>query len=97
MSDDAEFSVAEQPDRGRYELTRSDELISYALYEREGDVVAVPHVETRPDLRGHGMADRLMEGLLADLRARGERVLPLCGWARRYVRDHPEHHDLLAD
>ena len=38
-----------------------------------------------------------MEGMLALLRARDEKLVPLCSYASDYVRRHPEHHDLLAE
>ena len=88
--------VLDHTDANRYELWVDDELISFADYVRRGDVLIVSHVETRRDLRGRGNADRLMKGMLDDIRARGLKVLPVCPHAVDYLRDHPEDADLVA-
>jgi uncharacterized protein len=59
-----DWTVTDNPDESRYELRRAGDLVSFADYRREGEVLVVPYVETRRDLRGNGYADRLMAGLL---------------------------------
>ena len=92
----AAFRVTDHTEANRYELQLDDELISYADYVRQADILIVPHVETRRDLRGRGNADRLMKGMLDDIRAKGLRVRPVCPHAMDYLRDHPEEADLVA-
>jgi len=92
-----EFEVSDNPDRRRYELLVDDRIVSIADYDLTAEgIVVVPHVETDPELRGQGMADRLMRGMLDDLRAHDRRIAPLCGFAASYIRDHPADSDLLA-
>lgn len=81
---------------GRYVLRRDDETIGFADFHDDDDVVVVPYVEIRADLRGHGLGDVLARGLLEDLRAAGRDVLPLCGFLAGFVREHPEFHGLTA-
>ena len=88
--------VVDNPDRGRYELRIADRLVSFANYQRTDVVITVSHVETVVDMRGQGMSDRLMRGLLDDLRRRGLAIRPLCWVAADYVRVHPDDADLLA-
>ena len=96
MSDERQgFDVADAPDRSRFELRRDGELVSYAVYRADERVVVVPDVETVPEHRGQGMADRLMEGVVDLLRRDGRTILPLCSWAAGYLRAHPEHHDVV--
>lgn len=94
--DDITHSVRDNPDQDRYELVVDGEVISHAAYRLDGTVAVVPHVETHPHHRGRGMADRLMAGMLDDLRRRDLSIRPLCGFAAGYLRDHPENADLLA-
>jgi len=92
-----EFEVSDNPDRRRYELRVDDRIVSIAdYYLTAEDVVVVPHVETDPELRGRGMADRLMRGMLDDLRAHDRKITPICTFAAAYLRDHPGDRDLLA-
>ncbi len=90
------FAVVENVDGGRFELRRDGVLVGFASYRQQNDAVVVPHVETFPEHRGQGYAARLMEGLLAIIRADGRTITPLCPFAAGHVRDHTEHHDLLT-
>jgi len=93
----SDFQVSDNPDRCRYELRVDDRIVSIADYDLAAEgVVVVPHVETDPELRGQGMADRLMRGMLDDLRAHDRRITPICTFASAYLRDHPADSDLLA-
>lgn len=90
------LEVRDNPTRQRYELVVDDRIVSIADYQIDGTTLVVPHVETDPSMRGQGMADELMRGMLDDLRANSRTILPLCGFAAAYIRDHPEDADLLA-
>ncbi len=93
----SDFEVTDNPDRRRYELRVNDQIVSIADYQLSpGGVVIVPYVETDPENRGNGMADRLMRGMLDDLRAHHRKLTPICPFAVAYVRRHPADHDLLA-
>jgi len=88
--------VQDNPTRRRYELVINNEIVSIADYRRDGQTVVVPHVETSPAFRGQGMADRLMRGMLDDLRRQHQRINPLCPFAADYIRQHPDDQALLA-
>ncbi|HET6474308.1 MAG TPA: GNAT family N-acetyltransferase [Pseudomonadales bacterium] len=87
--------VTDNTARSRFELEENG-LVAFADYRRRDGVLVIPHVEAPPALRGTGTSQRLLEGVLAIVRERGERVLPTCSYAAAYLRRHSEHHDLLA-
>lgn len=89
-------TVTDNTAHQRFELEIDGQIV-FADYRRKGNVVIVPHVEAPVSLRGSGASGLLMEGMLALLRARGEKIVPLCSYASAYVRRHTEHHDLLAE
>ncbi len=91
-----EHSVRDNPRRERYELHVDDRLATIADYQRDGEVIVVPHVETDPELRGCGLADRLMRGMLDDIRARGLTIRPLCPFASEFIQRSPADQDLLG-
>lgn len=92
-----EYSITENRDQGRFELHRQDEVLSIATFsERSGGVVVIPHVETDPQHRGQGNADRLMDGLLNILRESDRKIVPACPFAAQFIDEHPEHQDVLA-
>lgn len=88
-------NVTDNTARQRFELEIDGQIV-FADYRRQGNVVIVPHVEAPPALRGSGASGQLMEGMLALLRGRGEKIMPTCSYAAAYIRRHSEHHELLA-
>ncbi len=90
------FEVVDVTDAARFELRRDGTTVGLASYRRQGDRVVIPHVETFPEHRGQGYAARLMDGVLAQIRAGGAKIVPLCPFAAAHIRDNPEYHDLVA-
>ncbi len=90
------MTVRDAAERSRWEIERDGEVVGFADYRIAGDVVAMPHVEVRPDLRGGSIGSELVRGAIDDVRARGLRVRPLCPFVVAYVRRHPEYRDLVA-
>ena len=88
-------AVVDNRDESRFELTEAGET-AFADYRRDAGRLIIPHVEAPPALRGTGAAGRLMEGVLAQARAEGLKVLPLCSYAAAYIRCHREHQDLVG-
>lgn len=82
--------------RGVYELPLEGDAVGLAVFRKQGDVLAITHTETPPHLEGRGYGSALMKAMLDDVRARGEKVRPLCSFARAYMQRRPETHDLLA-
>ncbi|KQS69213.1 MULTISPECIES: GNAT family N-acetyltransferase [Methylobacterium] len=82
-------------ERGRFELQVGGDVV-FATYRREPGQLVISHVYAPPVLRGTGAAGRLMEGVAAHARAEGDRIVPLCGYARAWLRGHRTHRDLLA-
>ncbi len=68
----------------------------WADYIRQGDVLAIPHVEAEPQLRGTGAAGLFMQALADHARGAGLKLRPICAYAARWLRRHPDTHDLLA-
>jgi len=81
--------------RKRYEL-HAEGGIAVAYYELRGDAVAFVHTVVPKHLQGQGLAGRLIEGALADVRERGLKVIAICPFVARYIERHPEEQDLLA-
>ncbi len=87
--------LREDAQRHRFELEVDGQVV-FLRYRQDGDRFAIDHVEAPPALRGTGAAGRLMEGVMAVVRARGMKVVPICGYAAAWLRRHREWHDLRA-
>ena len=90
------MTVRDAPERSRYEIVQDGEVVGIADYHISDDIVLMPHVEVRADLRGGSIGSELVKGALDDIRTRGLAVRPLCPFVVSYVRRHPEYADLVA-
>ena len=68
-----------------------------ADYQLVGNVMHIVHTEVPAALQGQGLAAALVQGVLAQARALGWRVRPVCGYVRAYMRRHPDTQDLLEN
>ncbi len=66
-----------------------------ADYRLVGNVMHIVHTEVPAALQGQGLAAALVQAVLAQARALGWRVRPVCGYVRAYMRRHPDTQDLL--
>ena len=79
----------------RYEMT-VDGRMAIAAYVDEGGARVFTHTLVPPEIGGHGVGTRLIKGALADVRARGLKMVPQCPFVAAYMERHPETRDLLA-
>ena len=66
-----------------------------AAYARDGELIALQHTEVPPALEGQGIAKRLVQAVLDDVRARGLTVIPNCPYVRSFIRRYPAYRDLV--
>ncbi|MBN1982690.1 MAG: N-acetyltransferase [Chitinivibrionales bacterium] len=69
--------------------------VDYEVQATADDVLSIYRTYVHPDLRGKGIADSLLKSLTGYAITKGLRVRPLCSYAVRYYRRHPEHANLL--
>jgi predicted GNAT family acetyltransferase len=77
----------------RYEL-HVDREVAIAAYRLQGDFITFTHTEVPPALEGRGVGSRLIEGALADVRAKGLRVIAECSFVADYLERHPADREL---
>ncbi|AKM11268.1 GNAT family N-acetyltransferase [Croceicoccus naphthovorans] len=66
-------------------------------YVKEGGgVLAADHTFVPNDLRGQGVAGKLVERLIDDAREGGHRIRPVCSYVVAAFKRHPEWEDLRA-
>ena len=86
--------VRKNEERGRYEAVADGEVVGIADYVDADGVVAIPHTEVRPSLRGRGIAAEMVRAVLDDIRAQGSRVDPQCSYVDDFLRREPFYADL---
>jgi predicted GNAT family acetyltransferase len=82
---------------GRY-VVRLDGQEAELTYRRIDDgLVSADHTFVPPEMRGSGVAVKLVERLIADARAGGYRIRPRCPYVAAQFERHPDWADLKAD
>ena len=84
------------PERHRFELRSSEELLGFLVYRLAEDHITMVHTEVDPAHSGQGHAATLARGALDAARDRGLAVVPSCPYVASYIRKHPEYADLVA-
>jgi predicted GNAT family acetyltransferase len=79
----------------RFELD-ADGATAFLNYRIDGGTITLQHTETPVALRGRGIASQLVQGVLANVRARGLKVVPRCAFVNAYLAKHPQYRDLVA-
>ena len=72
-----------------------DDELAELTYRRRDDVLDLLHTEVNPRARGQGIGEALVQHVLDDVRARGERIIATCPFVASFIRDHREYQDLV--
>jgi len=89
--------VRDNPDESQYEVFSDGRLAGYSKYRRGGGAITIFHTEIDAEYEGQGLGAELAKGALADVRAQGLELIPMCPFISRYVRRHPDEYlDLVA-
>jgi predicted GNAT family acetyltransferase len=81
--------VIDNAAENRYELLMDGHL-SVADYYKNGNTLAITHVEVPQALRGKGVAAQLMAGIVLDAKAKNLTIHPICSYAASYMQRHPQ-------
>ena len=90
---DATITRQEEGSKGRY-LLAIDGHEAELTYSRLGpEQVIADHTDVPEALKGTGAGLRLVDRLVADARAEGFRIVPLCPFVNAMRRKHPDWTD----
>jgi predicted GNAT family acetyltransferase len=96
MNDPAEpIEVRHNSGESRFEAVVAGHL-SVADYERRDGAFVMTHTFVPPELRGRGVAEKLVRAALDHAASEGLRVVPACSYVEAFIRRHPEYQSLLG-
>lgn len=88
------LEVIHNPDENRFEAL-VDGYPSKLDYIQDGKNFVITHVGVYPQLRGQGVAGRIVEVSLKYAKENSLRVIPMCSYAAAFMRRHPEYAELM--
>ncbi|MDD3180623.1 MAG: GNAT family N-acetyltransferase [Opitutaceae bacterium] len=80
---------------GRFEIEEAGHS-AVVEYRLDGELTVFTHTFVPPELRGRGVAEKLVRAALAETRRQGRKVVAQCSYVSAFIRQNPEYHDLLA-
>ncbi len=96
VGDMSETKLVKNEEENRYELHLDGSRIGFIDYQRDGEVVELPHTEVDPEHGGQGYASDLADFALRDISEAGLMVKPTCPYVARHIDSNPEFGSLVA-
>ena len=97
MADAIEITRTDETTHGAYRAELpGEERAAELTWRARGDVRVANHTFVPPELRGRGIAQQLVEALVADAREQGFAIVPQCSYVDAQFRRHPEWAEVLA-
>jgi uncharacterized protein len=87
--------VRDNPARHRFEIDLGGGELAIAEYTLPEGRIMFTHTEVPKAHEGKGIGSRLIRAGLAAARDRGLKVIPVCPFFARYIKEHAEVQDLL--
>ncbi|MGZ0231540.1 GNAT family N-acetyltransferase [Streptomyces sp. CPS1] len=81
-------------DKHRYEILVDGELAGFTEYLDRDEQRVFYHTEVGDAFAGQGLAARLVEQAMTDVRQAGKRVVPVCPYVASFLRKHEEFADI---
>ena len=95
--DQDEIVLEDGEGKGRY-VYRADGAEAQMTFSKAGArLLIIDHTEVPDAFRGQGVGVALVARGVADARAAGKRIIPLCPFAAAQFRKHPEWVDVLQE
>lgn len=80
---------------GFYIGDSEDDIIAEITYVPTGeDRIIIDHTYVSNELRGQGIARKLLDEVANYARTENKKVIPLCSYAKTQMEKHEEYHDL---
>ena len=91
----ASVVVRHNPPENRFEAT-VDGHLSVADYELRDGKMVMTHTFVPPELRGRGVAEKLVRAALEHAKASQLRVVPACSYVAVFIERNPEFRTLVG-
>jgi hypothetical protein len=65
-------------------------------YAKSGDAYNLLHTFVPEELRGHGVAEQLVQTTLDQIKVQGAKFIPTCPFVQGFLKRHPEYREGMA-
>ncbi|MFE7209601.1 GNAT family N-acetyltransferase [Streptomyces sp. NPDC001698] len=78
----------------RYEILVDGKRAGLTAYRDRGEQRVFYHTEIDDAFAGQGLASRLVQDALTDVRESGKRIVPVCPYVAKFLKRHEEFADI---
>ena len=96
MPDPIAITRTDETTHGAYRAELAGARPAELTWRARGQARIANHTFVPPEMRGRGVAQMLVEALVADARVQGFTIVPQCSYVEAQFRRHPEWADLRA-
>jgi predicted GNAT family acetyltransferase len=82
----------ENAEKGTFVIEEGDEMVAGMAIGISGKNLTVYHTEVSDDLKGQGIAGKLLAAMVAYARANKLKVIPLCPYVSAQFKRHPDEY-----
>lgn len=95
MSQPSAAPTVERNDaENRYDILVDGKRAGLTAYLDRGDQRVFYHTEIDDAFAGQGLASRLVQEALTDVRESGKRIVPVCPYVAKFLQQHEEFADI---
>ena len=92
-----DYKFTNNTTKRRYELDLEDgQIATIEYYIMPGGEVTFTHTEVPYNHTNQGIGSPIALKALTDIRNRGAKMIPQCGFIASYIRRHPEWQEVVA-
>jgi uncharacterized protein len=90
-----DLQMRDNTDLRHYEARDETGVVAFIEYRQSGSARLLTHTEVNEAMEGKGVGSDLVRYALEDIKARGERVVPMCPFVAAFMQRHREYTDLV--
>jgi predicted GNAT family acetyltransferase len=76
---------------GSFYIADGDKKVAEMVIHEGSNHLTVYHTEVQPEAEGQGLAKQLLDTMVAYVREKGIKLIPLCAYVAAQVKRHPEN------
>ena len=95
LTDKTGAPVTVRKEDDRFSIAVDGQPVGFTVYADHGDQRVFPHTEVDEAFGGRGLATIVIGEALAQTKAEGLRIVPVCPAVVAYCEKHPEYADVV--
>ena len=95
LTDKTGATVMVSKESDKFTIAVDGNSVGLTAYADEGNSRVFPHTEVDDAFEGRGLATIVIGEALAQTKAEGLRIVPMCPTVAAYVEKHPEYADIV--